>query len=87
MKVGDIEDDNAAVWFLQAYDVRGITGLVTVFVIIQGKTVRIFVTTVGSNPTLSAERKVLAKSVDFYGLPALDLLKNGCECAGFYALA
>jgi hypothetical protein len=59
MKVGDIEDDNAAVWFLQAYDVRGITGLVTVFVIIQGKTVRIFVTTVGSRPTLSAGRKIL----------------------------
>jgi hypothetical protein len=35
--------------------------------------------------TLSAVRKVLAKSVDFVSLPALDLLKNGCERTRFYA--
>jgi hypothetical protein len=29
----------------------------------------------------------LAKSVDFDGLPALDLLKNGCEGTRFYAVA
>ena len=39
--------------------------------------------TVGSNPTLSAERKVLAKSLDFDGLPALDLLKTDVKEQGF----
>ena len=40
--------------------------------------------TVEWGPTLSAERKVYAESRFRQGLLALDLLKNGCDCTGFY---
>ncbi len=46
-----------------------------------------FLRSAGWAPTLSAERKVSAKSPDFAGaILALDLLKNGCERTRFYAL-